>query len=124
VYTIEKDWKEFTVDWKAMDTWLRENIGSPYVGLSANSSLQIHFEEQPGYEIEGVIDMEWDSLTEEGEAAKRAHYADLNAAEAEARDAILTMDWDNMIAAERKIAMNRALLEADRESLLVKYPQV
>jgi hypothetical protein len=123
MYNIQKDWHEFNVFLPSLHTWLEDNAGTSYCGMSADVNLRIHFEEQPGYEIEGAIDMEWDSLTEEGEAAKWAHYNDLNAAEAEARDAILTMDWNDMIAAERKIAMNRALLEADREALLVKYPQ-
>ena len=123
MYSIQKDWHEFRVFLPDLHTWLAENGGSGYAGLSANSSLQIHFEEQPGYEIEGAIDAMWDSLTEEDEEARWAHYADLNAAEADAREAILTADWGDMIPAERKLAMSRALSESDREAILLKYPQ-
>ena len=91
--------------------------------MSANSSLQIHFEEQPGYEIEGAIDAMWDAITEVGEAAKWTHSEALASAETDARESVLTADWNDMIPAERKIAMNRALTDADKEALLVKYPQ-
>jgi hypothetical protein len=119
MYSIQKDWKLYNVYLPTLHIWLTENAGSGYRGMSADLNLRIHFEEQPGYEIEGAIDMEWDSLTEEGEAAK----CDRIAAEAEARDAILNIDWGDMIVAERKIVLNRPITEDDRIALLVKYPQ-
>lgn len=123
MYNIEKSWKVYNVFLPSLHTWLQENAGVQYCGMSANSSLQIHFENDPGSEIESSVDAKWSSLTEEGELAKWSHYADLNVAEDTARNAILSLDWDAMNAAERKLAMNRPLLDADRESLLLKYPQ-
>jgi hypothetical protein len=123
MYTIQKDWKEYRVFLPDLNTWLEDNAGLGYLGMIADANLRIHFEEQPGYEVEGAIDAMWDSLTEEEEAARWAHYDDLNAAEADAKEAILTADWDDMIVAERKLAMSRALTALDREALLVKYPQ-
>ena len=123
MFNIEKDLKEFRVYLPDFHAWLAENAGSGYLGLSEDVNLRIHFEEQPGYEIEGAIDAMWDSLTEEEEEARWAHFDDLNAAEADAREAILTADWGDMIPAERKLAMSRALSNLDREAILVKYPQ-
>lgn len=123
VYTIQYDWKLFSVFLPSLQVWLVENAGLGYCGMSANSSLQIHFTEEPSEGIITAVDGQWTSLTEEGEAAKWSHYDDLNAAEADAREAILTTDWDNMVPAERKLAMNRTLSAEDKEALLVKFPQ-
>ena len=82
-----------------------------------------HFTDQPSAEIITAVDGQWSGLTEEGEGVKWSHYDDLNAAEADAREAILTTDWDNMVPAERKLAMNRTLSAEDKEALLVKFPQ-
>ena len=123
MHTIQYDWKEYNVNWKAIDTWLREDIASSYVGLSANSKLELHFEEEPSAETKAAIDAMWDAITEEAEAAKWTHSEALASAETDARESVLTADWNDMIPAERKIAMNRPLSESDRESLLTKYPQ-
>lgn len=122
-YNIEKDWHEFNVFLPDLHAWLNENAVSGYCGMSADSNLRIHFTEMPSPELEVDIDIKWDALTEEGEAAKWTHYDALSAAEAAAREAILTADWNDMIPAERKIAMGRPLDDSDREAILLKYPQ-
>lgn len=123
MYNIEKDWKSYNVFLPSLQVWLLANAGVGYCGMSADVNLRIHFEEQPSEGIITAVDAQWTSLTEEGEGVKWSHYEDLNAAEADARDAILTADWDNMVPAERKLAMNRTLSAEDKEALLVKYPQ-
>lgn len=120
MYSIQKDWKEFRVFLPALEAWLAENATN-YSSMSADVNLRIHFTEQPGYEVEGAIDAMWDSLTEEEEAARWAHFDDLNAAEADAKEALIDLSWDDMIPAERKLAMSRALSNLDREALLIKY---
>jgi hypothetical protein len=123
MYNIDKSWKEYRVNLKDLHSWMISNAGATYCGMSANSSLQIHFTEEPSEEIKTAIDGRWDGLTTEGETAKFSHDAALDAAVSDAMTAVLTLEWDAMIPAERKIAMNRALDTADLEALLVKYPQ-
>ena len=91
--------------------------------MSADLNLRLHFEAEPSVEIVAAIDAYWAALTEVDEAAKWTHSEALASAETDARESVLTADWNDMIPAERKIAMNRALSAADLESLLTKYPQ-
>ena len=123
MYEITYDWKLFSVFLPDLHTWLQANAGAGYCGMSADVNLRIHFTDQPSEGIITAVDGQWSGLTEEGEGVKWSHYDDLNAAEAAAREAILTTDWDTMIAAERKLAMSRTLTSEDREAILVKYPQ-
>ncbi len=123
MFSIVKEWKAFRVFLPDLHTWLADLLPGSFAGLSADSVLTLWFEEQPGYEGEGAIDAYWEDLTEEGEDAKWVVYNAKNAAVAEARTAILTADFDDLIPAERKLFMNMTLTEEDRSALLLKYPQ-
>ena len=112
--TIQYDWKPYRVYLQDLHAWLQTNSAG-YCGMSANSKLELHFTEAPD---EAAIAAKWEELTEESEAAKWAHSEALAAAEAKAREDVLTMSWDEMSPAQRKIAMNRPLTNEDREALL------
>jgi hypothetical protein len=123
MFSIDKSWKEYRVNLKDLHAWMKANAGELYCGMSANTSLQIHFTEEPIEEVKSNIDIRWEALTTEGEAAKFTHDDNLQKAVDAASIAVLTLEWDSMITAERKIAMNRPLDDNDKEALLVKYPQ-
>lgn len=123
MYSIVKPWHEFRVFLPSLHEWLGENAGSNFKGLSADTALTIWFEDQPGYEVEDAVEAYWGSLTEEEEDARWVVYNAKNAAVEEARTAILTADFDDLIPAERKLFMNMMLTEDDRTALLLKYPQ-
>lgn len=123
MFSIIKEWKEYNVDLADLHTWLKANAGAGYSGSSADYVLTIWFTEEPSEEIKTAIDAYWSGLTSEGEAAKITHRQNLDLAVVAALDAIPLEDWGDMIPAERKLAMGRALTDSDREALLVKYPQ-
>lgn len=124
MFSIIKEWKEgWDVDLADLHTWLQTNVGENYKGSSADYVLTLWFGEEPDGTTKTAIDSHWDGLTEEGEAAKIATRLAKDAAVQDALAAIPSLDWNDMIAAERKLIMNRNLTEDDRTALLVKYPQ-
>jgi len=123
MHSIAKNWHEFRVHLSSLNDWLLANAGEGYKGMSADSKITFWFEEEPTAEVVIAIDAYWDSLTEEGEAAKFALDAEREAAVLEARDALLTADLTTLTVAERKLFMNMPITDEDRDALLAKYPQ-
>ena len=65
VYTHSLEWREFNVSLEAATTWLRANT-TDFVGLSADSSLKVHFTSVPSDEVKAAIDAYWAALTDDG----------------------------------------------------------
>jgi hypothetical protein len=122
MFSIVKEWKPFRIHLGELHAWLKEYAGENYKGLTADYTLTLWFEDQVGYELEGAIDDCWEAVTEETESAKFRLDADREAAVAAARAALLTASFDELIPAERKLCLNLALTNADKDTLLVKYP--
>ena len=123
MHSIVYSWKSYKVHLPVLEAWLKANTGEGYKGNSADASLTLWFEDEPSEEIKTAVDAQWDSLTEEGEAAKILLYENRNKAVDAARAALLTATFDSLIPAERKLWMNAALTDEDKDALLVKFPQ-
>ena len=124
MFSIIKQWQSFRIYLPDLDAWLKDLGGENYVGNSADAQFTMWFTEQPGYEAEGAVEDYWASLTEEGEYAKWALYTFRNAAVEDAREALLTAAFDDLIPAERKILLGMPLSDSDKDAILVKFPQV
>ena len=123
MFSIEKQWKEHLVDLPALVVWLKANVGTFYIGLSADLKLTLHFSEEPIQADKDAIDAHWDSLDESGEDTKIAEREDKDAAELDAKAALSGQNWDDLLPAERKMVLGQDLDDADRDALLTKYPQ-
>jgi len=123
MFSIVKEWKSYKVHLLVFEAWLKANAGEGYKGNSADVVLTLWFDNEPSVEIKSAVDAQWDSLTEEGEAAKILLYENRNKVVEAAKAALLTATFDSLIPAERKLLMNVALTDDDRDALLVKYPQ-
>jgi hypothetical protein len=123
MYSIQKEWKSYRVYLPDLASWLTTNIGENYKGLSADYALTMWFEEEPTEQQKTDLTSSWDALTEEGEAAKWTLFDNRNAAVEAARTGLLTAAFDDLIAAERKIMLGMLLTDADKDALLVKFPQ-
>lgn len=123
MFSVIKNWKEYRVHLGEFSAAVKVIGGENFKGCSADYVMTLWFEEEPSSEVTSEIDSRWDALTEEGEAAKFKLDADREAAVAAAKEALLTADFDGLIPAERKLWMNAELSAADRDALLVKFPQ-
>lgn len=124
MFNMKFDWKEFRIYLPSLDAWLRGNI-SHYVGNSAGANLVLHFSQTISVDDQVIVGQYFtDSLDEAGETAKFEHVRKLDLAIAESTAAIPNLEWDQMLPSERKIMMRSVLSDADKEAILVKYPQV
>jgi len=123
LYCIKLNWKKFKVHLPDAEDYFKMAAGSIYVGNSASGQeLSLWFTEDPSENVRLIIEAFWDGLSEGAEAKKISHSDSLKKAEEFAKENIINVDFSNMIIAEKKIFMGRALSKEDRESLLIKYP--
>ncbi len=82
-HTIELEWKEFNLDLNTIHAWMQANAGEQYSGSSADSTLKLHFLEEPSQEEKDAIVAYWEALDEESdEAANYMSAADIEAEKA------------------------------------------
>ena len=124
MFSIVKEWKEYRVHLSTLHAWLLANAGEGYKGCSADSSLTMWFDPEPSEEIKTAIDVAWDAIVEVDEVAKFKLDSDRAAAVEDARVGLLTAAFDDLIPAERKILLGLTLSDADKDAILVKFPQV
>jgi hypothetical protein len=123
MYTMQLNWKEFSVDIKSLDTWLKSN-GQSYLGISANSSCEIHFASEPSDIIKSRIQQHWSSLNQTDEQGKIANREKLDRTVRHAKENLPYIDFAQMTVAEKKIFMGINLEQQDQEALVLKYPNV
>lgn len=68
-YTMNLDWKEFSVSLDAIEAWMKANAGSDYCGSSASIQLSLHFNAQPSDDAVAAIEAYWSGLNEESSEA-------------------------------------------------------
>jgi hypothetical protein len=119
--TLGFPWKTFKVDLADLAKWLQSNAKPAYCGFSANELLEIHFTDEPSYQIKERLQQKWDGMVEADEADKLALAAKKAKALMAAISAIPYADIITLNAAEKKIIMNLPLDDADRLSLVAKY---
>jgi len=123
MFSIIYQWLTFRIYLPGFEAWLRANAGDLYVGNSADDQFTLWFTSDPGLDIAAAIDAQWNSLTSEGEDAKWTLVAQQQAALAQAKIALLTMDLTTSTVQDRKILMNMPLTSEDLAALLIEYPQ-
>lgn len=69
MFNLDLPWKEFNVALEKVGAWLDANIETECVGLSANYSLQIHFQAEPSQEEKEAILEYWEGIDEESDEA-------------------------------------------------------
>ena len=69
MFNLNLSWKSFNVSCDSIKTWLEANVETEFLGMSANSSLQIHFEQEPLQEEKDNLQVYWDALSEESDEA-------------------------------------------------------
>lgn len=105
-YSIELEWKEHNVNLDAVHSWMQENAGEQYCGMSSHSKLVVHFKEKPSSEEEQACRDYWEGLDEESEeAGSYASAEDIKAASDAMRAGLVSKTWDQMSAAERKMVL-------------------
>jgi len=71
MFNLELQWREFNVSLPSLMIWIGANITSTQcVGLSANSSLQIHMEFEPNEQEKLGLQSYWDGLTDQSQEAQ------------------------------------------------------
>lgn len=129
MYSIQYEWKRdeegnsWKLDLPSFESWLRENAGEKYVGNSADSVLTLWFSEEPSEDVKELVHLMWENTLPEDEAPKIKLANDRELAVAKAKIEIVNQNWNQLISAERKIVLNQALSDSDKDALLVKYPQ-
>lgn len=123
LFCIKLNWKKFKVHLPDAEDYFKMTSGSIYAGNSASvQDLNLWFTEEPPEAVKLIIEAFWEGLSEDSEAKKIQHFNSLKKAEEFARENILNVEFSDMVIAEKKIFMGRALSKEDLESLLIKYP--
>lgn len=107
MYTIEKQWKEFNISVSKLEEFVKAQ-SSEYVGCSANSRLELHFETEPSQEAKEAIDSHYESLdgSDYVSAIELAtQESELEAAIETKKLEVITKTWDQMSVVERKVAV-------------------
>lgn len=120
--SIKLEWKPFKAHLPELESWMRSNFPT-YVGNSADACLTLWFSEEPDQDTKDLVAMQWDSLVDVDEAAKVQLLQDRETAVIAAKENIVNLTWNQLTIAERKIILNQPLTDADKDALLVKYPQ-
>jgi len=90
IYSINLNWQTFNVDLSTVDTWIKAHAGINYCGLSANSSLQIHYSAPIDDATIDYVTAYWTGLSESSpEATNYQSEADRKAAAAAAKASLL-----------------------------------
>ena len=121
MYEIDFVNKAFPVHFPEFERWMRSQGGSNYIGMSVDHDVTLHFSARPLDNTIAQVNQYWDSMTQAGEAARKKTDDDRASATAMATDAILSMPWDAMSPAERKISMRMQLTLSDQDALVKKY---
>jgi hypothetical protein len=121
MFSIQYAWKSFQIHLPVLEAWLKANAGEYYTGNSADCCFTMWFSEEPSEGIKSAITAQWESLTEQGEAAKWATYEARNAAVETAKTGLLTASFDDLISAERKMLLGMSLTDEDKDALIVKF---
>ena len=69
MFTLDLNWKTFNVSLPKIRAWVDANLEASCLGISANSKLQIHFEQEPTELDKNALQSYWNSLDEESEEA-------------------------------------------------------
>jgi hypothetical protein len=98
--TLDLNWKQFNVSLSKIREWVDANITTPCVGISANSKLQIHFEQEPEELDKNALLSYYEAIDEESieatsyqtrEQEEAARQADLQAKQNSARAKLLAL---------------------------------
>lgn len=95
-HDIVYSWKDFRIHLPSLHEWMKSNAPK-YVGASANTSLILHFSEEPSQQTKDRIQMYFDAAKEESESEKRALDETRQKAKKMAIDAIPSMLWLSLI---------------------------
>lgn len=80
MYEMKLDWKEHSVDLKAVEVWMKANT-TGYLGNSADKCLHFWFSEEPSQEEKDATQAYWHGLDENSdEAQSYQSAADIEAA--------------------------------------------
>ncbi len=108
MYSIYLEWKEFSVNLQAVDTWLRTNAGEYFSGNSADAGLTLWFTQDPGSTIKAACEAYWNGLTPAStEVTSYVSSQAIQDAVAALRVDLHTKTWDAMTPAERKIVLGQ-----------------
>jgi hypothetical protein len=69
-YSMELQWKEFSICLETMEAWLRANAGEHYCGNQAGAKLEVWFTEEPSQEIKDAIQEKWDGIESDSPEAE------------------------------------------------------
>jgi hypothetical protein len=98
--TLDLNWKTFNISLPKLREWIDANIATPCVGISANSKLQIHFEQEPEELDKNALLSYYEALDEESieatsyltkEQELAAQQAELQAKKDSAKAKLLTL---------------------------------
>lgn len=95
MYSIILEWKEFSVDLRAIETWLRAE-SDLYSGSVAADKFTLYFSDEPSEEIKEAIQAKWDELEEDSDEAvsyqsQAAIRADVEAKKASAKAKLIAL---------------------------------
>lgn len=62
-FQLDLQWPSFNIDINTVETWMKINAGSNYIGNSADLDLTLWFNQDPGDSIKNTIQSYWSSLT-------------------------------------------------------------
>lgn len=114
MYTYNLSWKNFNVDLDAVSVWLSNNAGLSYCGISANSSFQIHFNEEPSQQIKNDIEDYWDAIDSNSqEALSYVSQQDILEEIDTIKIDALSKTYDQLSAAQKKLLMGLTPTRSD-----------
>jgi hypothetical protein len=70
MFNLELQWKQFNINLDKVQIWIKSNIETELIGISANSSIQLHFAAKPSEEEIEEINEYWNKLKKSSSEAK------------------------------------------------------
>jgi len=122
-------WLDFLLDLPSLETWLKETYPESFDYILAGGNLKIAFNEPQEDSVKTAIQAYLDSLTSNGEAAKRALKSRLRGASTEAKrqeyrdfeqavkNFLPTKDITTLSLAEKKFVMGASLTNDEYDTL-------
>lgn len=105
---VELNWKEFNVDLEALRAEIDSLVPGKCLGISADSNLRIHMNEETSQEEIDSILLMWEELDEESEmAASYRSQEQIKQAIETMKAGIPAKTWANMSAIERGILIGQ-----------------
>ena len=108
MFAMSFNWKAFSVNIQAVETWVRANTTNTFAGSSADTSLTLWFNSEISDNQKQAITSYWAGITDQSaEATSYVSSDDIAEAIAALRSGMINKSWDQLTFPERKILLGQ-----------------